>query len=157
MISSFLVRRHNRRSLVYRNTLRGTRTKKRKEQGTFGIIRDSCLGKKNDNSLHGYQHETRQHMPIVQYLTAQATKLISLHGQSSDQYLYRITATAIILITLKPLASENSINAINDIIITIVHSLYPLKMRLPPLRFIRYKTRYFIVPNYFNPEITTFF
>jgi len=27
--------------------------------------------KKNDNSFHGYQHETREHMPIVQYLDRQ--------------------------------------------------------------------------------------
>jgi len=47
-------------------------------------------------------------MPIVHPMPAWAAKLVVLHGQSSDQYLRRITppATAIILITRKPLAGR---------------------------------------------------
>lgn len=61
---------------------------------------------KNDDSLHGYQHASLgSTCPIVRA----TAKLISRHGQSSDQYFRiasRHTGTAIILITT-PLAGEN--------------------------------------------------
>lgn len=42
----------------------GQKIKKNKRQL---VIRDSCFGK-NDNSFHGYQHETREHKPIVRFI-----------------------------------------------------------------------------------------
>lgn len=53
-----------------KNKNRDTRTKKLKEQETVGNLW-LVSWKKNDNSFHGYQHETQEHMPIVQYLDRQ--------------------------------------------------------------------------------------